>query len=645
MENIFYLKELEVSVSHAWVSPTLGEVYYLRLLLARFPAFSFTELKTCDYQVFNSFQEAAYARGLLDDEREFKEAITEAAGFKTASGLRSLFFNLIMSGAPAAILWSEFQEVFAQDYLEKYNGNEVQALNKTLSDIDRMLRYHGKTTVDVGLPQVIDDTTELSREYLRWDMNKLSAFIAHWEPLLNCDQQLVYKFVVNSILGGNSNTNLKLYIDGPGGTGKTVLLNLIAAKLRSKGLIVLCVASTGIAALNYEGGSNAYSMFKIPVENLTTYSVCNCSSASQRAQLIRNAALIIWDEICMTHKNAIYAVDRTIRDFDNKETCFGSRNIIFAGDFRQIPPVIKSGTKEDIISATVKFSTVWKYFQKFHLTIAERSKNNPTFSKQLLAIGEGRIEEIDFGSEKVIPLQHFKYVFTVQEMIHFIYPEEITNSQVLLSKRAILAATNKSTDEFNDLILQNKVPGRRLTLYSADSIVIDENSNPDNKHISTDVINTISQTGIPDHKINIKLNAMCILIRNLNFHDGLVNGTKVIVTKVHKFLIEVALPGCQSKTFLIPRVSFKFQAGNMGVEILRRQFPIRLAYAITINKSQGHTPDVVGVDLREHVFTHGQLYVALSRVRNLNDICILSRKNRIYNENLTARNIVYKCLL
>lgn len=82
---------------------------------------------------------------------------------------------------------------------------------------------------------------------------------------------------------------------------------------------------------------------------------------------------------------------------------------------------------------------------------------------------------------------------------------------------------------------------------------------------------------------------MCILIGNLNFHDGLVKGTKVIVTKVHKFLIEVALPGCQLKTFLIPRVTFKFQAGKMSVEILRHQFLIRLAYAITINNAQGQT--------------------------------------------------------
>lgn len=77
---------------------------------------------------------------------------------------------------------------------------------------------------------------------------------------------------------------------------------------------------------------------------------------------------------------------------------------------------------------------------------------------------------------------------------------------------------------------------------------------------------------------------MCTLITNLNFHDSLVNETKVIVPKIHKFRIEAVFPDCQAKTFFIPRVSFEFQAENIGVEILRRQFLISLAYAVTINK-------------------------------------------------------------
>nr|XP_018914472.1 PREDICTED: ATP-dependent DNA helicase PIF1-like [Bemisia tabaci] len=140
---------------------------------------------------------------------------------------------------------------------------------------------------------------------------------------------------------------------------------------------------------------------------------------------------------------------------------------------------------------------------------------------------------------------------------------------------------------------------------------------------------------------------MCILNRSLNFYEGLVNGTKLIIQKIHRHhLLEVFIPGQESITHLIPRMIFKSTAGNSGIEILRRQFPIRLAYARTINKSQGQTLDMVGVDLGEHVFAHGQLYVALSRAREFQHVTILTRKSRMIDEvTVGTMNIVYKELL
>lgn len=85
----------------------------------------------------------------------------------------------------------------------------------------------------------------------------------------------------------NNKTNLNIYLNGPGGTGKTVLLQLIVAKFRYEGKIVLCTASIGIAALNYDGGCTVHSMFKIPIETVTPQSICNLSYNSQIADLIR----------------------------------------------------------------------------------------------------------------------------------------------------------------------------------------------------------------------------------------------------------------------------------------------------------------------------------------------------------------------
>jgi len=125
---------------------------------------------------------------------------------------------------------------------------------------------------------------------------------------------------------------------------------------------------------------------------------------------------------------------------------------------------------------------------------------------------------------------------------------------------------------------------------------------------------------------------------NIHLKD-LVNGTKIIIKKVFCFLLEVYKPENEAKTFLIPRIIFKFTASkSSGIEILRRQFPIRLAYALTINKSQGQTLDIVGVDLREHVFSHGQLYVALSRARESKNICFLTKKSRHMLQILFLKN-------
>ena len=113
------------------------------------------------------------------------------------------------------------------------------------------------------------------------------------------------------------------------------------------------MASSGIAALLLDGGRTAHSRFKIPLE-LTSSSTCNIKINSPEANLIRETKLIIWDEAPMAHRHAIEAVDRTIRDIMKsidpsfKEIPFGNKVILFGGDFRQILPVVKDGSMNNI---------------------------------------------------------------------------------------------------------------------------------------------------------------------------------------------------------------------------------------------------------------------------------------------------------
>lgn len=140
-----------------------------------------------------------------------------------------------------------------------------------------------------------------------------------------------------------------------------------------------------------DGGRTAHSRFKIPIE-LNNESTCNIKCGSPEAQLIIRSSLIIWDEAPMTNRYAFEALDRTLRDImkevdpEFKNIPFGNKIILFGGDFRQILPVIKNGTKNQIINASIKSSTLWQHMIKFHLKINMRIFKNPEQGKNFCSL-------------------------------------------------------------------------------------------------------------------------------------------------------------------------------------------------------------------------------------------------------------------
>jgi ATP-dependent DNA helicase PIF1 len=136
--------------------------------------------------------------------------------------------------------------------------------------------------------------------------------------------------------------------------------------LRSKGDIVLTVASSGIAALLIPGGRTAHSRFSIPI-HVDENSTCNITQGSPLAELIVKAKLVIWDEAPMTHKHCFEAVDRTFRDIlrfcnsRNLNLPFGGKVVVLGGDFRQILPVIPKGTRQEVVHATITSSYLWDF--------------------------------------------------------------------------------------------------------------------------------------------------------------------------------------------------------------------------------------------------------------------------------------------
>jgi hypothetical protein len=152
-------------------------------------------------------------------------------------------------------------------------------------------------------------------------------------------------------------------------------------------------------------------------------------------------------------------------------------------------------------------------------------------------------------------------------------------------------------------------------------------------------LNSLDPTGLPPFKLELKVGCPTILLRNIAPKDGLCNGTRMMVVRCGSRIIEVKiLTGKKfGKLAFILKISLSPLSSDFPFHMTRRQFPVRLAYAMTINKSQGQSVKVVGVDLRTPVFIHGQLYVALSRCTSFDRITVLLPEE----ETDSTTNIVY----
>ncbi|XP_024176182.1 ATP-dependent DNA helicase PIF1-like [Rosa chinensis] len=159
-------------------------------------------------------------------------------------------------------------------------------------------------------------------------------------------------------------------------------------------------------------------------------------------------------------------------------------------------------------------------------------------------------------------------------------------------------------------------------------------------------LNKLEFNGLPSHELTLKIGMPIMLLRNLNQMSGLCNGTRLIITQLFDRLIEAKILTGNNigQKFFIPRIVLIASENKWPFIFKRRQFPIRPCYAMTINKSQGQSLNQVGIYLPEPVFTHGQLYVALSRVTSRNGLKILINNNNDMPNKYT-KNIVYKDVL
>ncbi len=274
------------------VHPNNQECFYLRLLLhVVIGPKSFVDLRMVDGQVCETFQEACQQRGLLESDRHWDEALGEAASTQSPHRLRHLFAIMLTacSISNPAELWHKYKQPLSEDILRRLQqGNPdlvldftEEVFNQALCLLeDLCLSMAGKRLTDVHLPQAIRDQAldSFCNEVIRetsYNVSEMTELVSKSEPLLVSDQRAAYDAILNSV---ETNSGGIFFLDAPGGTGKTFVLNLILAKVRLQRKVALAVASSGIAATLLQGGRTAHSAFKLPLNlALSEVPVCNIS--------------------------------------------------------------------------------------------------------------------------------------------------------------------------------------------------------------------------------------------------------------------------------------------------------------------------------------------------------------------------------
>uniref|UniRef100_UPI00358E7B8D ATP-dependent DNA helicase PIF1-like n=1 Tax=Myxine glutinosa TaxID=7769 RepID=UPI00358E7B8D len=251
------------------------------------------------------------------------------------------------------------------------------------------------------------------------------------------------------------------------------------------------------------------------------------------------------------------------------------------------------------------------------------------FSVKLLQIGKGDLETCPEDGLDIVPCGN--NVTTADELKENVFPNIPANyrNHSWLCERAILAPKNDAVDKINLDLLQT-IPGDLRTYRSVDSIQNDHET----VHYPVEFLNSLQPPGVPPHILHLKEGAPIMLLRNID-PPKLCNGTRLAIKKLMPHVIEAnILTGNYSgEQVFIPRIPII--PSDLPFEFKRLQFPVRLSFAMTINKAQGQSLKVVGLNLDSPCFSHGQLYVGCSRVGQENNLYILSEQGK-------TKNIVYK---
>ncbi|MDD3232250.1 MAG: DEAD/DEAH box helicase [Clostridia bacterium] len=410
--------------------------------------------------------------------------------------------------------------------------------------------------------------------------------------ILDVDQQ--------KALNTMETTNSNCFITGRAGTGKSFLIKIFEKSTKKR---ILKTAPTGIAALNISGAT-LHSVFgfnnisNLPLEDINKESL---KLKSEKKLVLQNFDTLIIDEISMVRVDILEKINKVLQVVNNSNLPFGGKQVILFGDLFQLPPITNK-TEETYLKNKYGgiyffFSTIYKNskFIFIELTKNHRQKQDTSYFNILNNIREGIILDEDLT--------------IINNRTNF-DKNELRRVVKILPKKEEAEKVNK--DELSKIIAKE---------YTFNTVVVDSKSKDQNV--------VIEKTFPITEKLKLKVGCLIMFVSN-DLNKRWVNGTLGIVSFLSECVIKVKINNIEyevhKETFTLQEAVLSnnkiFYQPIYAVE----QYPIVLAYAITIHKSQGMTYQKIVCDIN-NCFATGQAYVALSRCASMDGLYLLNKVN------------------